>query len=41
MAKNCPDGSELFFTDTETGEVFSIKKAAKSSKTSFAITLSK
>lgn len=41
IAKNCPSGSELQWTDIDTGEMLSIQVAAKSSKTSFAITISK
>lgn len=41
MAKNVPDGSELQWTDTDTGETLSVKKASKTSKTSFKITLGK
>lgn len=41
IAKNCPSGSEVQWTDTDTGETLSIQVAAKSSKTSFAITIAK
>lgn len=40
MAQLAPEGTELNWTDTSTGETFTIVKAAKSSKTSFAVTLS-
>jgi hypothetical protein len=41
ICKNCPEGSELQYTDTDTGEVLTITRASKTSTTSFAITLSK
>lgn len=39
ISKNCPEGSELNFTDTETGETWNVVRASKTSKTSFAVTL--
>ncbi len=41
IAKNVPLGTESSFTDTDTGETFTIVRASKTSTTSFAITLSK
>lgn len=41
ISKNCPEGSELNFTDTATGETWNVKRASKTSKTSFAVTLAK
>lgn len=41
IAKTLPEGSELSFTDTDTGETMAVVKAYKTSKTSFAITLGK
>ena len=41
IAKNVPDGVETNVTDESTGETWTLKKAAKTSKTSFAITLGK
>lgn len=41
IAQTLPEGTESTFTDSDTGETLTIKKANKSSKTSFAITLGK
>lgn len=41
MAKTIPAGTEVNWTDAETGETFTVAAGAKSSKTSFAITLGK
>jgi hypothetical protein len=41
ISKNCPEGAELNFTDTSTGETWNVIRASKTSKTSFAVTLSK
>jgi len=41
IAQNIPDGQQLSYTDTSTGETLSVIRGNKSSKTSFAITLSK
>jgi hypothetical protein len=40
IAQNVPEGTETTFTDTDTGETFSIVRGAKSSKTSYAVKLS-
>lgn len=41
IAKNAPEGTVMNVTDEATGETWEIKRASKSSKTSFAITLGK
>lgn len=41
LCKNCPDGSELQWTLTDTGETFTIKRAPKTSKTVAKISLGK
>lgn len=41
IAKNCPEGAELDWTDTDTGEMLTIKRGNKTSSTSFKITLGK
>jgi len=41
IAKNAPEGTEMNVTDESTGETWAIKRAAKSSKSSFKITLSR
>jgi len=41
IAKNVPEGSQIQYTDTDTGETLTIVRAAKSSETNFAVTLGK
>ena len=41
IAQNVPEGSELSYTDTDTGEIFSITRGTKTSKTGFAVILAK
>jgi hypothetical protein len=41
IAQNVPEGSELSYTDTDTGEMFSITRGTKTSKTGFAVILAK
>lgn len=41
IAKNVPDGVETNVTDESTGETWTLKKASKTSKTSYAITIGK
>lgn len=41
IAKNVPEGSEMQYTDMETGETLVVKRGVKTSKSSFAVTLGK
>ena len=41
IAQNVPEGTELSYTDTDTGETFSITRGSKTSKTGFAVILGK
>jgi Fe-S cluster assembly iron-binding protein IscA len=41
IAQNVPDGTELNYTDTDTGETFLITRGTKTSKTGFAVILGK
>lgn len=41
MAQLVPEGTQVSWTDKDSGETLSITKAAKSSKTGFAVTLEK
>lgn len=40
VAQTIPEGTEAQIADEVTGEIFTVKRAAKTSKTSFSVTLS-